>query len=142
MLYSSTGAFSRLAIHLVPADGSSEPVQFGPEGISGLGWSADGDFILATDRLSIGDPTLVVLALENEQVDGFVPLPFPSFTASWSPDNTELVAVDFLTGAMFLVDADGTSLRPILGSGVFPGAAAWRPVPVDHESVLAGGQTA
>ncbi len=123
-------------IHVVSSDGSVPPVQIGEAGLSAFGWSDDGEFILAIDNQSGGGQSLLVLNGETGEVTGLVPLPFQAFLAAWAPDNSEAAVIDRITGAMWLLDADGSSLRQALGANFVPRRVAWRPVPIDAAAVL------
>ena len=68
---------------------------------------------------------------------GFVPIPFDAFMASWAPDNTEVAVVDRISGSLWLLDADGSSLRVAVNSSFVPRRTAWRPVAVDAAAIVA-----
>lgn len=128
---------SDVDIRIAPSDGSSEPVILGREGLSAFGWSEDGEKVLAIDVQQQTENTLLVVDAITGEIDGFIPLPFNAFLASWSPDNSEAAVVDRGTGSLWLLDADGSTLRVAVNSNFVPRRTAWRPVPVDADEVLA-----
>lgn len=124
-------------IRVAPSDGSGEPRIVGREGLSVFGWSDDGEHLLSIDVQAQTENTLLVVDPVSGDIVGFIPLPFDAFMASWAPDNTEAAVVDRFAGGLWLIDADGTSLRQAVGSNFVPRRTAWRPVPIDAAAVLA-----
>ncbi len=124
-------------IRVVPADGSEPPRVIGDVGLAAYGWSTDGNYVLAVDNQNGGGQSLLVVDASTGESTGFIPLPFQAFMAAWAPDGTEAVVIDRLTGAMWIIDSDGTSLRRVLSRELVPRRTAWRPVPIDAPAVLA-----
>lgn len=124
-------------VKVAPADGSSEPVQLGEIGLSAFTWSHDGEHILVVHNQSGGGDSLLVLDAETGETAGFVPIPFQAFLTAWSPDSSEVAVIDRITGALWLLDSDGSSIRQALDRNFIPRRVAWSPVPVDAEAVLA-----
>lgn len=130
-------SISDVDINVVASNGSTPPVQIGEVGLSAFGWSDDGDFILAIDNQSDGDQNLLVLDAETGEEFGLIPLPFQAFLAAWGPDNSEAAVIDRVTGALWLLNADGSSLRQAVGNNFLPRRVSWRPIAIDAEAVLA-----
>jgi PKD repeat protein len=124
-------------IRLVPADGSEPPRVIGEPGLAVYGWSVDGENVLAVDNQNGGGQSLVVVDAGSGLFTGFIPLPFQAFMAAWAPDGSEVTVIDRLTGAMWIADSDGSSLRQVLNRGFVPRRTAWRPVPINAQAVLA-----
>ena len=124
-------------IRLVPADGSGPSRVIGEVGLAGYGWSTDGENILAIDNQNDGGQSLVVIDADTGVVIGFIPLPFQAFMAAWAPDGSEVAVIDRLTGALWIIDSDGSSLRQVLNRAFVPRRTVWRPVPIDAAAVLA-----
>ncbi len=137
IIFTNSRSASDVDISVVAADGSWPPGLLGRAGLSAFGWSDDGDFVLAVDNDSGGDQSLVVLDSETGEIVGFIPMPFQAYLAAWAPDNSEAAVVDRVTGALWLLDADGSSLRQAIDSSFVPRRVAWRPVPIDAAAVLA-----
>ncbi len=137
ILFTTSRSVTDVDMSIVLADGSAPPRQLGEVGLSGFGWSDDGDFVLAIDNQSAGGQSLVVVDSTTGEVAGFIPLPFQAFLTAWSPDNSEAAVIDRITGALWLLDADGSSLRQAVAANFIPRRIAWRPVPIDAEAVLA-----
>jgi Tol biopolymer transport system component len=130
LAFSISRSVSDVAIQVAPSDGSAPPQTLGRPGFVAYGWSAEGDGILTVDVLSDGQQNLLVIDPESGEVIGFVPVPVEAFMASWSPDNTELMVIDVVAGAMWLTDADGSGFRQGLDRSFIPRHSAWRPVPL------------
>ena len=124
-------------MRLVPSDGSEPPRVIGGSGLAVYGWSTDGDKVLAVDNQNGGGQSLVVVDVSTGLVTGFIPLPFQAFMAAWAPDGSEVAVIDRLTGAMWIADSDGSSVRQVLNRAFVPRRTAWRPVPIDAQAVLA-----
>lgn len=137
ILFTISRSVTDVDINVVLADGSSAPELISVRGLSVFGWSDDGEFILAVDNQSAGGQSLVVLDSETGDVVGLIPLPFQAFLAAWGPDNSEAAVIDRITGALWLLNADGSSLRQAVGSAFVPRRVSWRPIPIDAEAVLA-----
>lgn len=137
ILFTISRSVTDVDLSLVLSDGSSPPRNIGANGFSGFGWSANGEFVLAIDNQSGGGQSLVILDSETGDVSGLIPLPFQAFLAAWAPDDSEVTVIDRITGALWLLDADGSSLRQAIGSNFVPRRASWRPVPIDAAAVLA-----
>ena len=107
-------------------DTATDPVLVGPSGTVGFGWTADGTGFhfglstvdgaldLGTYDLRTGDLTFIETALEF-------------LVAAWAPDDSELMAIDSLIGAAWLLDSDSTGLRRAVDSEQFPTRMSWRP---------------
>jgi cyclophilin family peptidyl-prolyl cis-trans isomerase/PKD repeat protein len=103
------------------------PRPLGPSGSVGFGWTADGSGIhvgLATANNSLELGTLDLSELEPV----FVGANFEFVSAAWSPDDSELAAVDGLLGAGWIFDSDGTGFRRVIGTDQAPERMAWRPI--------------
>lgn len=124
-------------LNIVASDGSSPPRLVSNAGLLAVGWSNDGEVILAIDNENAAGQNLIVVDQETGDTVGLIPLPFQVLVASWAPDSTEVAVVDLSIGAMWLLDSDGTSVRQTLGSNFQPRRSSWRPVPLDAEAVLA-----
>ncbi len=104
----------------------SPPEILGPFGSVGFGWNADGSGIhigLATGEGALDLGTLDLSS--NNPV--FIDSTLQFLVAAWAPDDSELVAIDSLLGAGWLVDSDGTGLRRVVDSERVPTRMSWRP---------------
>jgi hypothetical protein len=73
---------------------------------------------------------LVNIDIETGQIVQAALIPIPAFSASWSPDDSEVAVIDRFTGEMWLADTDGTGLRTTLSGEAAASRIAWRPVPI------------
>ncbi len=137
IVFTVSRSLSDVNMAVVSTDGSSAPEALGETGLSGFGWSDDGEFILSIDNQNEGGQSLIVIGADNGELAGFVPLPFQAFLATWSPDSSEVAVIDRVTGALWLLDSDGSSLRQAVDRSFVPRRVAWSPVPIDAEAVLA-----
>jgi PKD repeat protein len=135
--FTTSWGLNDVDIRLVPSDGSEPPRVIGELGLAVYGWSTAGDKVLAVDNQNGGGQSLVVVDVSTGLVAGFIPLPFQTFMAAWAPDGSEVTVIDRLTGAMWIADSDGSSLRQVLNRAFVPRRTAWRPVPIDAQAVLA-----
>jgi cyclophilin family peptidyl-prolyl cis-trans isomerase len=100
----------------------------GPFGSVGFGWTADGNGVHF--GLSTGAGALDLGTLDLATLDAvFIESNLQFLVAGWAPDDSELVAIDSLLGAGWLVDSDSTGLRRIIGSDQIPTRMSWRPKP-------------
>jgi dipeptidyl aminopeptidase/acylaminoacyl peptidase len=116
-----------LAIEIVYADGSGAMTLTGQGSEVFFDWSSDGSRILAGRDRGDGGGELVTIDLATGQ-RRLIKLPFSVLLAAWAPDNSELAVVDSEIGAMWLVDADSTSLRQSFTADADPRRVSWRPV--------------
>ncbi|MEE8046320.1 MAG: PKD domain-containing protein, partial [Dehalococcoidia bacterium] len=87
----------------------------GPFGSVGFGWNSDGSGVHVGLATSGGALDLGTLDIASGDVV-FIESTLGFLVASWAPDDSELVAIDSLLGAGWLVDSDGTGLRRIVSS--------------------------
>ena len=137
ILFTASRSITENEINIVASDGSSPPRIVTNTGLLAAGWSNDGEVLLAIDNQSVDGQNLLVVDPESGEDLGFIPMPFQALFASWSPDSTEVAVTDLSTGAMWLLDSDGTSIRQTLGNNFNPRRSSWRPVPIDAAAVLA-----
>lgn len=105
---------------------STEPEVLGPFGSVGFGWSPDGASIRV--GLATNDGALDLGTLElGTQNPVFIESNLEFLVAAWAPDGSEVVAIDSLLGAGWLVDADGSGLRRVVDSAQTPTRMSWRP---------------
>ncbi|HIK88810.1 MAG TPA: PKD domain-containing protein [Dehalococcoidia bacterium] len=105
---------------------TNDPQILGPFGSVGFGWTADGSgihFGLATPEGALDLGTLDLVTLDPV----FIEANLEFLVASWAPDDSELVAIDSLLGAGWLMDSDSTGLRRVVGSDQIPARMSWRP---------------
>ncbi|MDA1279563.1 MAG: peptidylprolyl isomerase [Chloroflexi bacterium] len=126
LLVSQNSADGLVRIMLFDPTNTSEPQVIGPFGTVGFGWTPDGSgihFGLSTASGALDLGTLDTSSFEPTFIDS--PLEF--LVAAWAPDDSELMAVDSLIGAAWLLDSDHTGLRRGVGSEHTPTRMAWRP---------------
>ncbi|MBT3996222.1 MAG: PKD domain-containing protein [Chloroflexi bacterium] len=102
------------------------PQVLGPFGSVGFGWAPDGSgihigLVGAGGALEIG-----TLDLESSN-PVFVDTNLEFLVADWSPDGSEVMGIDSLLGAGWLVDTDSTGLRRVVDSQQVPTRMSWRP---------------
>jgi len=111
---------------LVDPSGNSEPEIMGPYGSVGFGWADDGKSIHV--GLSKDDGALDLGTLElGSSNPVFIDSNLSFLVAAWSPDDSELIAVDALLGYGWIVDSDGTGLRRVISPDRMPTRMSWRP---------------
>lgn len=103
------------------------PKPVGPFGSVGFGWTADGSGIHVGLTTADGALDLGTLDL-GEDVPVFIGTNLEFVSAAWSPDDSELAAIDGLLGAGWLFDSNGTGFRRVIGTDQAPNRLAWRPV--------------
>jgi peptidyl-prolyl cis-trans isomerase B (cyclophilin B) len=104
----------------------SEPQILGPFGSVGFGWTTDGagvHFGLATSEGALNLGTIDLATLNPV----FIESNLEFLVAVWAPDDSELVAIDSLLGAGWLMDSDSTGLRRVVSSDQVPTRMSWRP---------------
>jgi peptidyl-prolyl cis-trans isomerase B (cyclophilin B) len=102
------------------------PQVLGPFGSVGFGWAPDDNgihigLVGAGGALEIGT---LDLEMSNPV---FVDTNLEFLVAAWSPDGSEVMGIDSLLGAGWLVDTDGTGLRRVVDSQQVPTRMSWRP---------------
>ena len=128
--YTSSRTVTDNDVKVVASDGDGEAKVIAASGYAGLGWSQDGKKVRAT--VTSGELTglLVNIDIETGQIVQAALIPIPAFSASWSPDDSEVAVIDRFTGEMWLADTDGTGLRTTLSGEAAASRIAWRPVPI------------
>lgn len=107
-------------------EGESQPVVLGPLGSIGFGWTSDGSGVHV--GFDTGGGALDIGTLNLDSSDPvFIESNLQFLVASWSPDDSEIVAIDSLLGAGWLVDSDGSSLRRVIDAAQVPTRMSWRP---------------
>jgi cyclophilin family peptidyl-prolyl cis-trans isomerase len=104
----------------------TDPEVLGPFGSVGFGWTPDGTGIrigLATGEGALDLGTLELGATEPV----FINSALQFLVAAWAPDGSELVAIDSLLGAGWIIDSDGSGLRRAVDSEQVPTRMSWRP---------------
>ena len=103
-----------------------EPEVLGPFGSVGFGWTPDGTGIRVGLATTDGALDLGTLTLgENNPV--FIDSGLEFLVAAWAPDGSEVVAIDSLIGAGWLLDSDGSGLRRVVDAAQVPTRMSWRP---------------
>jgi len=105
---------------------AGEPETIGPFGTVGFGWSADGTEVQFGRATSGGALNVGTLDLETAKPT-FIESSLDFLVAVWSPDDSELMAIDSLLGAAWFMDSDSTGLRRVVDSEQFPTRMSWRP---------------
>ena len=98
----------------------------GPYGSVGFGWNLDGTGIHIGLIAPKGGLDIGTLNLETSDPE-FIDTNLEFLVAAWSPDGTEVMGIDSLLGAGWLVDSDGTGLRRVVDSQQVPSRMSWRP---------------
>ena len=98
----------------------------GPFGSVGFGWNADGTGIHIGLIALGGGLDIGTLNLETSDPE-FIDTNLEFLVAAWSPDGTEVMGIDSVLGAGWLVDSDSTGLRRVVDSQQTPTRMAWRP---------------
>ena len=103
-----------------------EPEVIGPFGSVGFGWDPDGKSIRV--GLATADGALDLGTLElGTTTPVFIEPGLEFLVAAWAPDGSEVVAIDSLLGAGWLLDSDGTGLRRVVDAAQVPTRMSWRP---------------
>jgi cyclophilin family peptidyl-prolyl cis-trans isomerase/PKD repeat protein/WD40 repeat protein len=126
ILVSQNNAAGLIRVMMFDPAGSIEPELMGPFGTVGFGWTPDGLGIhigISTEDGGLDIGTLVLESFELQLINTNLEY----LIASWSPDDSEIAAIDSLLGAGWLVDADSTGLRRIVDAGQTPTRMSWRP---------------
>jgi cyclophilin family peptidyl-prolyl cis-trans isomerase len=126
ILASQNTASGAVQVMLFDPSLKTPPRVLGPFGSVGFGWTHDGSgihigFATANGALDLG--TLDLGSSSPEYIESNLEF----LVAAWSPDGSELVAIDSLLGAGWIVDSDGTGLRRVVDSRQVPTRMAWRP---------------
>ena len=127
ILASQNSVSGRVQVMLFDPTLVDPPTAVGPFGSVGFGWTADGSGIhigLTTADSALDLGTLVL----GEAVPVFIGTNLEFVSAAWSPDDSELAAIDGLLGAGWLFDSDGTGFRRVVGTDQAPNRMTWRPV--------------
>jgi len=98
----------------------------GPFGSVAFGWTRDGSgvhFGLGTDDGALNLGTINLVSLEPILVESRLEF----LVASWSPDDSELMAVDAGIGAAWFMDSDSSGLRRVVSADQLPARMSWRP---------------
>ena len=103
------------------------PTTLGPFGSVGFGWTEDGSGIHVGLTTAEGALELGTLDL-SERDPVFIGMNIEFVSAAWSPDDSELAAIDGLLGAGWIFDSDGTGFRRVIGTDQAPNRLAWRPI--------------
>ncbi len=103
-----------------------EPEVLGPFGSVGFGWTPDGTGIRIGLATADGALNLGTLTL-GENTPEFIDASLEFLVAAWAPDGSEVVAIDSLLGAGWLLDTDGSGLRRVVDSAQVPTRMSWRP---------------
>ena len=98
----------------------------GPFGSVGFGWNSDGTGIHIGLIAPGGGLDIGTLNLETSDPE-FIDTNLEFLIAAWSPDGTEVMGIDSLLGAGWLVDSDSTGLRRVVDSQQTPTRMSWRP---------------
>ncbi len=106
--------------------GIEEPVVLSDGASITFGWTADGSGIHIGTTTLDGALDLGTVDLSELTVE-YLDTPLEFLVAAWAPDDSELVAVDSLLGAGWLVDTDGSGLRRAIESEQLPTRMSWRP---------------
>jgi peptidyl-prolyl cis-trans isomerase B (cyclophilin B) len=104
----------------------NQPQVLGPFGSVGFGWSIDGTGVHIGLATTGGALDLGTLDLETSNPE-FIDTTLEFLVAAWSPDDTEVVAIDSLLGAGWLIDSDATGLRRVVDAEQAPTRMSWRP---------------
>jgi len=104
----------------------TQPQVLGPFGSVGFGWSVDGTGVHIGLATTDGALDLGTLNLETYEPE-FIDTTLEFLVAAWSPDDSEVVAIDSLLGAGWLIDSDATGLRRVVDSEQVPTRMSWRP---------------
>lgn len=131
LMYTAVDDRNTANVHIVNPDNLSTDSVIEVRGASGLAWHPNGNEILITSpRQSTAGSvqsvpfTLNLLSGVTREVDvGGKGVS----VASYSPDGTELAFVDEDTGALWLMDTDGTGLRQAVGGQFQTTITSWRP---------------
>lgn len=106
----------------------TSPQVVGPFGSVGFGWTVDGTGIHIGFATNDGALDIGTLDLDSSNPE-FIDTSLEFLMAAWAPDGSEVVGIDSLLGAGWLLDSDGTGLRRIVDSEQVPTRMSWRPVP-------------
>ena len=98
----------------------------GPFGSVGFGWNSDGSGIHIGLIAPGGAMDIGTLDLETSDPE-FIDTNLEFLVAAWSPDGSEVMGIDSLLGAGWLVDTDSTGLRRVVDSQQVPTRMSWRP---------------
>jgi cyclophilin family peptidyl-prolyl cis-trans isomerase/PKD repeat protein len=126
ILVSQNRAGGSVWIMLFDPTNETAPEAIGPSGSVGLGWTTDGTGIHVGLGTAAGTLKIGTLDLET-LVPTYVGSGLEFLVAAWSPDDSELAAIDSLGGAGWLIDADNTGLRRVISSDQTPARMSWRP---------------
>ena len=127
ILASQNSVNGRVRVMLFDTTLVDPPTAAGPFGSVGFGWTADGSGIHVGLTTAEGALDLGTLDLgDREPV--FIGTNIDFVSAAWSPDDSELAAIDGLLGAGWLFDSDGTGFRRVIGTDQAPNRLAWRPI--------------
>ena len=116
----------QVRVMLFDPKAETPPEIIGPFGSVGFGWNSDGSGVhvgLATAEGALDLGTLDIASNEAE----FIESNLEFHVAAWAPDDSEVVMIDSLLGAGWIVDSDGTGLRRIVSSEQVPTRMSWRP---------------
>jgi cyclophilin family peptidyl-prolyl cis-trans isomerase len=111
---------------LLDASGIEDMEVRGLPGSIGFGWTSDGAGLhvgLENKDGALNLATIDVATLTPTFVDSSLAF----VVAAWSPDDSELMAIDPLAGAAWLLDSDATGLRRSVDAEQLPIRMAWRP---------------
>ena len=102
------------------------PEVIGPFGSVGFGWTVDGTGIHIGFSTNQGALDIGTFDLDTANPE-FIDTTLEFLVAAWAPDGSEVVAIDSLLGAGWLLDSDATGLRRVIDSEQIPTRMSWRP---------------
>ena len=131
ILYTSINRNGSANALVVNADNPTKEQGLEVRGAAGLAWHPNGETILLA--IEQDDPNissnnkLILLDLETGDYETLDTGDMGALVATFSPDGSEIAFIDDQTGAMWLMDTDGTGIRQALGAQHRATITAWRP---------------
>jgi TolB protein len=118
-------------IYLMDADGTNQEILFHVDGlfVSGPAWSPNGTALYFNqDASSGGQIDIVRLDLDRGERTGIAAAPGDDSSFALSPDGTTIAfQSDRSPGGIFLMDADGSNVRHLVGSSTVGLPMSWAP---------------
>jgi cyclophilin family peptidyl-prolyl cis-trans isomerase len=127
ILASQNSANGKVRVVLFDPTLVEPPTAVGPFGIVGFGWTADGTGIHVGLTTADGALDLGTLDLGASE-PLFIGTNIEFVSAAWSPDDSEIAAIDGLLGAGWIFDSNGTGFRRVIGTDQAPNRLTWRPI--------------
>ena len=126
LLVSKNNSGEAVQIALLDTSGTKDMEVLALPGSIGFGWTSDGTGLHV--GLENKDGTLDLATIDVATlIPTFVDSSLEFVLAAWSPDDSELMAIDQLAGAAWLLDSDATGLRRSVDAEQLPIRMAWRP---------------